>query len=421
MKNFRSIKGTHDILPEDSYKWRHLESIVHQVCAQFGYQEIRTPIFEQNKLFSRSVGEESDIVTKEMYSWEDKENSFLTLRPELTAPVARAYNQHNLGNLSPIHRFYYIGPLFRRERPQKGRQRQFHQFGIEAFGSNFAEQDAEIIALAWHLLAHFRLTNKIDLQVNSIGTSECRAGYRAALKQFLKPYFDELSEISKRRFNTNPLRILDSKNKKEQTILKNGPRISDYYTKDDKEHFNEVKTYLKAMNIPFTINSGLVRGLDYYTKTVFEITSNELGSQDALLGGGRYDSLVETLGGKPTPGIGFAAGIERILLLINEENFKEHKPVPDIYLICLEKKGIPASLNIAKKLRLKGFNIVSDPIRRSMKAQMRDANKLRARYVLILGENELKDNTIIFKSLESGKQESIKQEKIVKYFDNLTN
>ena len=421
MKNFRSIKGTHDILPEDSYKWRHLESIVHQVCAQFGYQEIRTPIFEQNKLFSRSVGEESDIVTKEMYSWEDKENSFLTLRPELTAPVARAYNQHNLGNLSPIHRFYYIGPLFRRERPQKGRQRQFHQFGIEAFGSNFAEQDAEIIALAWHLLAHFRLTNKIDLQVNSIGTSECRAGYRDALKQFLKPHFDELSEISKRRFNTNPLRILDSKNKKEQTILKNGPRISDYYTKDDKEHFNEVKTYLKAMNIPFTINSGLVRGLDYYTKTVFEITSNELGSQDALLGGGRYDSLVETLGGKPTPGIGFAAGIERILLLINEENFKEHKPVPDIYLICLEKKGIPVSLNIAKILRQKGLNIVSDPLRRSMKAQMRDANKLRARYVLILGESELKDNTIIFKNLESGKQESIKQEKIVKYFDNLTN
>ena len=421
MKNFRSIKGTHDILPEDSYKWRHLEAIVHKVCAQFGYQEIRTPIFEQNKLFSRSVGEESDIVTKEMYSWEDKENSFLTLRPELTAPVARAYNQHNLGNLSPIHRFYYIGPLFRRERPQKGRQRQFHQFGIEAFGSNFAEQDAEIIALAWHLLAHFRLTNKIDLQVNSIGTSECRAGYRDALKQFLKPHFDELSEISKRRFNTNPLRILDSKNKKEQTILKNSPKISDYYTEDDEEHFNEVKTYLKAMNIPFTINSRLVRGLDYYTKTVFEITSNELGSQDALLGGGRYDSLVETLGGKPTPGIGFAAGIERILLLINEEKFKEHKPVPDIYLICLEKKGIPVSINIAKILRLKGLNIVSDPLRRSMKAQMRDANKLRANYVLILGENELKNNTVIFKNLESGKQESIKQEKIVKYFDNLTN
>lgn len=421
MKNFRSIKGTHDILPKDSYKWRHLESVVHQVCAQFGYQEIRTPIFEQNKLFSRSVGEESDIVTKEMYSWEDKDNSFVTLRPELTAPVARAYNQHNLGNLSPIHRFYYIGPLFRRERPQKGRQRQFHQFGIEAFGSSYAEQDAEIIALAWHLLSHFGLADKIDLQLNSIGASECRAEYRNALKQFLKPHFDELSEISKGRFNTNPLRILDSKNKKEQTLLKNGPKISNYYTQEDKQHFNEVKSYLKAMNIPFTINSGLVRGLDYYTKTVFEINSNELGSQDALLGGGRYDSLVETLGGKPTPGIGFAAGIERILLLINEENFKEHKPTPDIYLICLEKKGIPVSLNIAKKLRLKGFNLVSDPLRRSMKAQMRDANKLRARYVLILGERELEDKTILYKNLENGKQESIKQEKIVKYFDNLTN
>jgi len=418
---FRTIKGTHDILPEESFKWRHLENIIHQICAQYGYQEIRTPIFEQSKLFSRSVGEESDIVTKEMYSWEDKKNSFLTLRPELTAPVARAYNQHNLGNLSPIHRFYYIGPLFRRERPQKGRQRQFHQFGIEAFGSNYAEQDAEIIALAWQLLDHFKLTNKIDLQVNSIGTSECRARYRVALKQFLKPHFDELSEISKRRFNTNPLRILDSKNKKEQTILKNSPRISDYYTKNDREHFNEVKSYLKAMNIPFTVNSGLVRGLDYYTKTVFEITSNELGSQDALLGGGRYDSLVETLGGKPTPGIGFAAGIERILLLINEENFKQQKPIPDIYLICLEKKGIPVSLNIAKKLRLQGLNIVSDPMRRSMKSQMRDANKLRARYVAILGESELKDKTIILKKLESGKQENIKQEKIIKYFDNLTN
>jgi len=421
MKNFRSIKGTHDILPEDSYKWRHLESIVHQVCAQFGYQEIRTPIFEQNKLFSRSVGEESDIVTKEMYSWEDKENSFLTLRPELTAPVARAYNQHNLGNLSLIHRFYYIGPLFRRERPQKGRQRQFHQFGIEAFGSNYAEQDAEAIALAWQMLSRFGLANKIDLKLNSIGTSECRAEYRVALKQFLKPHFDELSEISKGRFHTNPLRILDSKNKKEQALLKNAPVISDYYTKDDKEHFNEVKSYLKAMNIPFTINFGLVRGLDYYTKTVFEITSNELGSQDALLGGGRYDSLVETLGGKPTPGIGFAAGIERIMLLINEENFSEHKPKPDIYLICLEKKGIPVSLDITKKLRLKGFNLISDPLRRSMKAQMRDANKLGARYVLILGESELEDKTIIYKNLENGKQESIKQEKIVKYFDNLTN
>ena len=419
MKNFRSIKGTHDILPEDSYKWRHLEFIVHQVCAQFGYQEIRTPIFEQNELFSRSVGQESDIVTKEMYSWKDKDNSFLTLRPELTAPVVRAYNQHNLGNISPIHRLYYIGPLFRRERPQKGRQRQFHQFGIEAFGSNFAEQDAETIALAWQVLSHFGLANKIDLQLNSIGTSESRSAYRDALKQFLKPHFDELSDISKKRFNINPLRILDSKNKKEQSLLKNGPQIPDYYTKDDKDHFNEVKNYLNAMDIPFTINPGLVRGLDYYTKTVFEITSNELGSQDALLGGGRYDSLVQTLGGTPTTGIGFAAGIERILLLVNEEKFEENKPIPDIYFICVEERGLPTSLNIAKELRLKGFKVISDPIRRSMKAQMREANKLKARYVLILGEKEMQSETLVFKNLENSKQKSVKQQKIIEFFDNL--
>ena len=421
MKNFRSIKGTHDILPEDSYKWRHLESIVHQVCAQFGYQEIRTPIFEQNKLFSRSVGEESDIVTKEMYSWEDKENSFLTLRPELTAPVARAYNQHNLGNLSPIHRFYYIGPLFRRERPQKGRQRQFHQFGIETFGSNLPEQDAEVIVLAWQILSQLGLDKKIDLQLNSIGTDVCRSAYRKALKKFLKPFLKELSEVSKRRFKTNPLRILDTKIEKELSILKNAPKINDYYTEEDKEHFNEVKTYLDALDIPYNVNFRLVRGLDYYTKTVFEITSSDLGSQDALLGGGRYDSLVKHLGGKPTPGIGFAAGIERILLLLEKQNLKISKPTPDIYIICLEKKGIPTSLSIAQKLRLKGFKIVSDTLRRSMKAQMRDANKIGAHFVLILGASELQNKDITLKNLKNSEQKKIKQHDIVDFFENLNN
>ena len=421
MIKLRSLKGTYDILPGESYKWRHLENAIHEICAQYGYHEIRTPIFEQSQLFSRSVGEESDIVNKEMYSWEDKSKSFLTLRPELTASVVRAFNQHNLGSLSPIQRFYYIGPLFRRERPQKGRQRQFHQFGIETFGSNLAEQDAEVIALAWQILSHFGLEKKMELQLNSIGTNICRSAYLKALKKFLKPYFDELSEASKKRFNTNPLRILDTKNEKGLSILKNGPRISDYYTAEDKEHFNELKTYLDALNIPFSINVRLVRGLDYYTKTVFEITSDELGAQDALLGGGRYDALVQHLGGKPTPGIGFAAGIERILLLINEKDMKLSYPAPDIYFICLEKEGIPISLDITKKLRLKGYKIISDTLRRSMKAQMRDANKVGARYILILGENELLDKSIMFKDLENGKQEKIKQINIIDFFDNLAN
>tara|TARA_B100001248_G_scaffold126637_1_gene94955 strand:- start:282 stop:1547 length:1266 start_codon:yes stop_codon:yes gene_type:complete len=417
----RNIKGTHDILPEESCKWRHLEDIIHKICAQYGYQEIRTPIFEQSKLFSKSVGEDSDIVTKEMYSWEDRSNTFLTLRPELTASVVRAFNQHNLRNLSPTQRLYYIGPLFRREKPQKGRQRQFHQFGIETFGSNLAEQDAEVIVLAWQILSHLGLDKKINLQLNSIGTDVCRSAYREALKKFLKPHLHELSEVSKRRFETNPLRILDTKNEKEISILKNAPLINDYYSEEDKEHFNEVKTYLDASNIPFNVNFRLVRGLDYYTKTVFEITSSELGSQDALLGGGRYDSLVEQLGGKPTPAIGFAAGIERILLLLKEKDLKISKPTPDIYFICHEKAGIPASLSIAKKLRVKGFKVVSDTLRRSMKAQMRDANKIGARFVLILGASELQKNDITLKNLRNSEQIKIKQNDIVDFFETLNN
>ena len=419
MIEFRTIKGTHDILPEESFKWRHLENIIHQICAQYGYQEIRTPIFEQSKLFSRSVGKDSDIVTKEMYSWEDRGNTFLTLRPELTASVVRAFNQHNLSNLSPIQRFYYMGPLFRRERPQKGRQRQFHQFGIETFGSKLPEQDAEIIVLAWQILSQLGLDKKIDLQLNSIGTDVCRSAYREALKKFLKPYLNQLSEISKRRFKTNPLRILDTKNEKELSILENAPLINNFYTEEDREHFNEIKTYLDALNIPFNVNFRLVRGLDYYTKTVFEITSSELGSQDAILGGGRYDSLVEHLGGKPTPGIGFAAGIERILLLLKKKNSKIPKPFPDIYFICLEKKGIPASLIIAKRLRLKGFKIVSDTLRRSMKAQMRDANKIGAHFVLILGASELQNKVITLKNLKNGEQKKIKQDDVVDFFETL--
>ena len=241
------------------------------------------------------------------------------------------------------------------------------------------------------------------------------------LKNFLKPFLKELSEVSKRRFKTNPLRILDTKIEKELSILKNAPKINDYYTEEDKEHFNEVRTYLDALDIPYNVNFRLVRGLDYYTKTVFEITSSDLGSQDALLGGGRYDSLVKHLGGKPTPGIGFAAGIERILLLLKKKNSKLPKPTPDIYFICLEKKGIPTSLSIAQKLRLKGFKIVSDTLRRSMKAQMRDANKIGAHFVLILGASELQNKDITLKNLKNSEQKKIKQHDIVDFFENLNN
>ena len=421
MNHIKSIKGTHDILPEESRKWQNLESIIKDTCAKFGYQEIRTPIFEDTNLFLRSVGEETDIVSKEMYTWEDKDGTSLTLRPELTASVARSYIQNNLGGKSPIQRLYYIGPLFRRERPQKGRQRQFHQFGIEAFGSSHPEQEAEIIALAWHILLKCGLENNTKLYLNSIGSKDCRIKYRDALKKFIRPHLNKLSKPSLQRFETNPLRILDTKNKDEQMLLKGAPKISNYYSNSDFEHFESVKHFLETMHIPYTINSALVRGLDYYTKTVFEFTSETLGAQNALIGGGRYDGLIETLGAKSTPGVGFAAGMERFLIAMTDLDKKENRFKPDIYFICIDEKGLPIILQIANQLRSNGYKAIFDPLRRSMKAQLREANKSGARYALILGENEMNNDSIIFKDLNDSTQKNVLQTNVINFFDNLTN
>ncbi len=421
MSQFRNIKGTHDILPKDSMKWKNLESIVNRICNQYGYHEIRTPIFEETNLFSRSVGEDSDIVTKEMYTWNDIDGKSLTLRPELTASVARSYIQHNLRNDSPIHRLFYMGPVFRRERPQKGRQRQFHTFGLEAFGSANPEQDAETISVAWDIIINCGISKNTILNINSIGSKECRLAYRKALKDFISPNLDNFSNISKKRFTTNPLRILDTKSEKEQQYLKNSPKISAYYTEEDHLHFEAVKGYLLAMDIPFTINEKLVRGLDYYSRTVFEFNSVKLGSQDALLGGGRYDGLVETLGGKPTPGIGFGAGMERFIIAMDEFQNNEKKLKPDVYTICMDLKGLTLIQKISNQLRKKGFLVVSDTLRRSMKAQLREANKLQSKFALILGEDELNEGKISFKDLKKGTQKTILQSELLKYFHDLTN
>ena len=421
MNQLRSVKGTHDILPNESNKWQNLESIVNLVCAQYGYHEIRTPIFEETGLFSRSVGEETDIVSKEMYTWEDKDGKSLTLRPELTASVARSFIQHNLSNQSPIQRLYYMGPLFRRERPQKGRQRQFHQFGVEAFGSEHPEQDAEIIAIAWQILSHCGLADDAKLNLNSIGSKKCRIDYRSALKDYILPYLNDFSETSQQRFKTNPLRILDTKSEKEQMILKDAPMISDYHSTEDSAHIESLKGFLNAMDIPFVIDHKLVRGLDYYTKTVFEFNSLTLGAQDALLGGGRYDGLVKTLGGKQTPGIGFAAGMERFLIAMDESESEFNRSTPDIYFVCLDENGLSNSLKISDQLRKNGFKVVTDSLRRSMKSQLRDANKLGAKFALILGETEIKDNTITFKDLGKGIQKTILQSEVINFFDDLTN
>ena len=421
MSHIRTIKGTHDILPAESKKWQRLERIVHTICRQFGYEEIRTPIFEETRLFLRSIGEDSDIVSKEMYSWLDKDGTGLTLRPELTAPVVRSFIQHNLGTQSPIQRLYYLGPSFRRERPQKGRTRQFHQFGVEAFGSSHPEQDAEIIALAWHILSKCGLSHGVTLHLNSIGSPECRSAYRDALKEFIRPNLDQFSEISQRRFMSNPLRILDTKSENEKKVLNDVPSITQFLSADDRIHFDMLQDLLKTLNVSFILNPKLVRGLDYYSQTVFEFTSDALGAQDALLGGGRYDGLVENLGGKATPGIGFAAGMERFLIAM-ESLGEPHKELGnDIYFVCLDKKGIPTTLTLSNELRQAGFNVVSDPLRRSMKAQMRDANKSNARFVLILGQTELESESVILKNLVDGEQDTVSQSEIIKKLRNLTN
>ena len=418
MSQIRSIKGTHDILPSDSSQWQHLEQIVHDVCGRFRYEEIRTPLFEDTRLFSRSVGKDTDIVSKEMYTWEDRGGTSLTLRPELTASVVRSYIQHNLGNQAPVQRLYYMGPLFRRERPQKGRQRQFHQFGVEAFGSENPEQDAEIIAIAWHMLSACDLNQTVSIQLNSIGSSKCRSDYRNVLKDFIRPNRDQFSKMSQKRFDTNPLRILDTKLEHEQTLLEGAPMVSECYTAEDKAHLESLQNFLTAMDIPFTIDPGLVRGLDYYSRTVFEFTSPVLGAQDALLGGGRYDGLVETLGGKPTPGIGFAAGMERFLIAMDDQSDVSKT---DVYFICLGEAGLSTALSLTNELRQSRFNVMFDPLRRSLKAQLREANKSGARFALILGDTEMEKGTVVFKDLEKGEQKNILQKKIKNLFDNLTN
>ena len=417
MDKIQSIKGTHDILPNESEKWKDLEDIIYKTCDLFGFKEIRTPIFEKTNLFLRGIGEVTDIVSKEMYSWQDRDGSNLTLRPELTASVVRSYIQHNLQNQSSSQRLFYMGPLFRRERPQKGRQRQFHQFGVEAFGSENPEQDVEIISIAWHLLSLLGISNKVQLKINSIGSNECRKNYRKALLDFIKPHFNLLSEVSKVRFEKNPLRILDTKNPEERKILSNAPKISDYYTNEDKTHFQTILKFLGCLNIPYNIDLGLVRGLDYYTRTVFEFTSNSLGAQDALLGGGRYDNLVQDLGGKVVPGIGFAAGIERLLLILEAEKYNFKKHTPDIYFICIEQNAIQVMLSLSKKLREKNYIVVFDVLRRSLKAQMREANKFKVRYVIIIGEEELAHKKVTIKDLQKKAQYSYNQSDLFDFFN----
>tara|TARA_Y100001934_G_C12191947_1_gene696870 strand:+ start:1 stop:1059 length:1059 start_codon:yes stop_codon:yes gene_type:complete len=351
-----------------------------------------------------------------MYSWIDQGGERLTLKPELTAPVSRAFVQHSLGIQKPLTKLYYIDALFRRERPQKGRFRQFHQFGVEAFGSEHPEIDCEIISIAVTLFKELGLQDLV-LTLNSIGSESCREDYKNELKEFLKPHLSDLSASSQKRFENNPLRILDTKSPSELEIIKNAPAISNFWTNEDKEHFNELCNLLDTLKINYLIDSNLVRGLDYYSRTTFEIISPSLGAQNAVCGGGRYDKLVEMIGGKPTPGIGFAAGIERIMMALKDYPDNTHIY---IYVVGIGPKVRDAVIKLTDELRQKNLPTECDMLRRSVKSQLREANKIGARYAIIIGDKEFENNLVEVKNLENSKQEKIAIGSVVNHMTSLS-
>ena len=403
----KAVTGTKDILPADIPRWKHLEKTVERVLSNFNYKEIRTPIFEETAIFARGIGEETDIVGKEMYTFTDRSDTSLTLKPEMTAAVVRAYNEHSLGAQQPLIKLFYISPMFRQERPQAGRFRQFHQFGAEAIGSKSPLLDTEMIQMSYEILKSLGLKN-LTVKINSLGTPETREKYKKLLKEFLEDKKQKLSEDSRRRFETNILRIFDSKVESDQKIIKDAPKLIDNLDEESREDFEIVKYQLKKSNIPFQIDSALVRGLDYYTKLTFEIDSESVGSQAALCGGGRYDLLIETLGGKPTPATGFAAGIERILLACeNEKSFVVPDPAIDIYIVRIDNELESVVSELAGKLRKENLSVDFDYLQRSVKAQMREANKMNAKYVLFIGGDEYKDGMMKIKNMFVGTEEII--------------
>jgi histidyl-tRNA synthetase len=410
----KAVTGTKDILPSDINRWYYLENIVKEVFANFNFKEIRTPVFEETALFARGIGEETDIVSKEMYTFLDRSETSITLKPEMTAAVVRAYIEHSLGTLQPLNKLFYISPMFRQERPQAGRFRQFHQFGAEAIGSTSPLLDAEMIEMSYNIFKRLGL-NDLVVKINSLGVPTSREEYKNKLRDFLSDKKDKLTEESRKRFDKNILRIFDSKIESDQEIMKNAPLLIDYLDEESKNDFEIVKEYLTKVGIPFEVDSALVRGLDYYTKTTFEVISNKVGSQSALCGGGRYDLLIEELGGKPTPGVGFAAGMERILLACeNENSFTLPDPSIDVYLIRIDKGLEPTVAEIGSLLRGQMLSVEFDYLNRSTKAQMREANKLNVKYVLFIGGEEYSRGELLLKNMADGQQKIFSKDDINK-------
>lgn len=411
-KSLQAIRGMNDILPEQTPLWRYFEGTVASLLDGYGYQQIRMPIVEFTELFKRSIGEVTDIVEKEMYTFEDRNGDSLTLRPEGTAACVRAVLEHGLVGGGQPQKLWYIGPMFRHERPQKGRYRQFHQVGLEVFNIDGPDIDAELIVLTWRLWRLLGIRDAVTLEINSLGTSAARAVYREALVEFLSANADLLDEDSRRRMGSNPLRVLDSKAAETQALLVNAPKLVDYLDEESRVHFEGLKARLDAAGVPYVINPKLVRGLDYYSKTVFEWVTDQLGSQGTVCAGGRYDGLVEQMGGKPTSGVGFAMGIERLVLLLETLGKvpAEIARTVDIYLCAFGEPAELAALALSERLRdeLPNLRLQVNAGAGSFKSQFKKADKSGALYALILGEDELAQQVVGCKPLRGqGEQQSI--------------
>ena len=403
----KAPKGTKDTMPRDSYKVQYIEKEFSELCRLYGFGEVRTPMFESTELFNRGVGETTDIVQKEMYTFEDLGHRSITLKPEGTSPAVRAFiESHDYAEMQPT-KYYYDSPCFRYERPQAGRLREFHQFGVENFGTPDMMADAEVIALASDFIKKIGIED-VELRINSVGCRECRPVYRKALQDYLRPYYEDLSDISKDRFEANPMRIIDSKDITDQRIAKDAPYMLDYLCDDCKAAFEALKTNLDAMGISYVVDPRIVRGLDYYTKTAFEFVTTKIGAQGTVCGGGRYDHLVEEIGGPSIPGVGFGLGKERLLILMEQNDIIVDDPnVPDISVSFIGDKARLYALDLVHKLRACGVSAIIDTLNRNLKGQMKYANKLNARYSVVIGENEIEKGIVTLKNMHSGEQKEI--------------
>ncbi len=409
-------KGTKDVLPQDSYKWHYVEDVVKGVARSFNIKEIRTPVFEHTELFLRGVGDTTDIVNKEMYTFLDKGERSITLKPEGTAGVARAFIENSLyANPQPT-KMFYITPVFRYEKPQAGRLREHHQFGIEFYGATSPKADVEVMMVAKSIFDKLGIKD-LTLNINSIGCPECRKKYNAALKEYLGSRFDELCETCQERFEKNPLRILDCKVPSCKEIVKDAPVVLDYLCDECKAHHEAVLSMLDKLGVNYVVNPQIVRGLDYYTRTVFEFVSNNIGAQGTVCGGGRYNNLVEQVGGKPTPAVGFGMGLERLILTLEALNLPVGEPeVPDVYLIAMGDKAQDEILVLANKLRANGVSAEVDLLDRSFKAQMKYADKVAAKYLVVIGDDELQKGVVNVKEMQSGKESQVELKELVGFF-----